>query len=71
MYAIRQYTVRYRYIALEERIQDYRNEWHNRILQDWRSNLRITSQTDEETLNDREDDGRIVFGTKQANKTVP
>jgi hypothetical protein len=32
--------------------------------------LKITNQTDEEMLGNREDDGRIVFETEQANKSL-
>jgi hypothetical protein len=54
--------------ALEERIQYYKNK---STLQDWLRKLRIANQTDEEMLHDREDDGRIVSETEQANESLP
>jgi hypothetical protein len=33
--------------------------------------LRITNQTDEETVDDREDGGKIVSETEQANRSPP
>jgi hypothetical protein len=63
------------YIALEERLQDYKTKWRNRILRMGSSRLtqklRITNQTDEEMLDDQEDNGKIVPETKQANKSLP
>jgi hypothetical protein len=51
--------------ASEERIQDYKNKWHNHILRIDFSRLthklRITGRRNEEMLEDQEDDGRIVF----------
>jgi hypothetical protein len=34
-------------------------------------NLRITIQTNEEILDTREDDGRIVFETERVNESLP
>jgi hypothetical protein len=43
-------------------------EW---TLQDWPLKLRVSNQEDGEMLDDREDDGRIVFGMEQDNKSLP
>jgi hypothetical protein len=40
-------------------------------LQDWPIKLRIINQTEEEVLEDREDDGSVVFEMEQANKSLP
>jgi hypothetical protein len=60
---------------LEERIQDYENKCHNHMLRmdslRLTQKLRITNQTDEEMLDDREDVGRMVYGTEQASKGIP
>jgi hypothetical protein len=58
----------------EERIHDYKNKWHNHILvmdssrltqkfKNYQPDGRISAE-------DREDDGRIVSKTEQANKSV-
>jgi hypothetical protein len=51
--------------ALEERIADYKNKWHNHILRmDFSrfnsKRLRITNQMDEDMLHDKEEEGKIV-----------
>jgi hypothetical protein len=60
--------------ALEERIQDYRNKWHNHILgiDSLRptQTLRTTNQTDEELLDVEEDDGKIEFETELVNGSL-
>lgn len=33
--------------------------------------VKIINQTEEEMLDDIDDDGRIVFGTEEANKRLP
>jgi hypothetical protein len=69
-------TIRYalQINAFEEGIQYYTNKWHNHILR--MDSLRprklgITNKMDEEMLDDRENDCRIVFDTEQANKYIP
>jgi hypothetical protein len=50
--------------AIGERVKDYKNKWNDLIFRMNTSRLtqklQITNQTEDELLDDREDDGRIV-----------
>jgi hypothetical protein len=60
---------------LEERIQGYKNKWHNDILRMDSSKtdpkLRITNKTDEEMLDNQEYDARVVRETERSNESLP